>query len=163
MNPSPPVQRLEVLATEALANPVAGPRLRDLARPQMRITIVVPDATRACPTPQLLDALFTELSAAGIRESDLLLLVALGMHRRLEESEVATLLRNWAFRCEIDQAQGNDATSYEMVGDMPPATTGLEAIPVRLHRRALNCDLLIAIGLVEPHQLAGFSGGCKTV
>ena len=164
MSPAPPVQTLERLAAQALANPVAGPRLRDLAGPRMRITIVVPDATRACPTPLLLDALWPELSAAGVAESQITLLVALGMHRRLSTPELAKLLREWTARCRIEQAQGNDASDYRKIGDVPPSVTGLSAsIPVGLHPLVLDCDLLIGIGLVEPHQLAGFSGGRKTV
>ena len=161
---APPAARLEFLANEALAQPVSGPRLRDLARPQMKITIVVPDATRACPTPQLLDALWTELEPAGVRERDMTLLVALGMHRRLSDAEIATLLRDWAGRCPVDQATGADTFHYRDLGSVPRDITGLpEDVPVRMHRRVLECDLLLAAGLVEPHQLAGFSGGRKTV
>jgi nickel-dependent lactate racemase len=156
--------RIESLAAEALADPVSGPRLRDLARPQERITIVVPDATRACPTPALLDALWNELAPAGVRESNLTLLIGLGRHRVLSETEVAALLAQWATRCPVEQASGEDVEHYRDLGSVPREITGLaEDIPVRLHARALDCDLLLAIGLVEPHQLAGYSGGRKTV
>ena len=162
-SPSPPLGTLEDLATQALRHPIAGPRLCDLAQPDMRITIVVPDATRACPTPQLLDALWSELSAAGVRKANLVLLIALGMHRRLETFEVAKLLREWASGLTVEQSQGDDTTWYDSAG-VPAETTGLEtSIPVQLHPRVLACDLLLSIGLVEPHQLAGFSGGRKTV
>jgi len=36
-------------------------------------------------------------------------------------------------------------------------------VPVMLHRAAVETDLLIATGIVEPHQYAGYSGGRKTV
>ena len=162
--PAPPQASFELSTQAALAHPLSGPRLKDLARPHMRVTIVVPDATRACPTPALLDALWTELDAAGVRESALTLLIALGMHRRLNEAEVELLLGDWSARCLVEQASAEETEEYRELGVLPPEITGLsEEIPVRLHRSVFDCDLLLAIGLVEPHQLAGFSGGRKTV
>ena len=161
---TPPDVRIESMAKEALTTPVSGPRLRDLARPQLRITIVVPDATRACPTPALLDALWSELDPAGVRASDLTLLVGLGMHRLLSETEIAALVGHWATRCTVEQAFGKEGDQYRDIGSVPREITGFgEEIPVRLHARVLDCDLLLAIGLIEPHQLAGYSGGRKTV
>jgi lactate racemase len=160
-SPSPPEVTVEALAREALARPVAGPRLRDLARPGMRVTLVVPDATRACPTPPLLEAMWAELAAAGVREDHVTLLVALGMHRRLENDERRALLGLWASRFRVDEAQGNETGAYRDLGSLP-SEAGV-SIPLRLHHLVLDCDLLLAIGLVEPHQLAGFSGGRKTV
>jgi len=161
---APPAVRLASLATDAVAHPVSGPRLRDLARPQMKITIVVPDATRDCPTAELLDALWSELEPAGVHEADVTLLIALGMHRKINDAEIATLVRDWATRCSVEQASGIDSSQYRDIGSVPREIMGLpEEIPVRMHRRALECDLLLAIGLVEPHQLAGYSGGRKTV
>jgi len=160
----PPAARIEPLLRDALFSPVAGPRLRDLVRPGMRITIVVPDATRACPTPELLDGLWNELGPAGVREADMTLLIGLGVHRGLDASEIAKLLRDWATCCPVEQAFASEASSYVDLGIVPVEITGLqEEIPVRLHHRVLACDLLLSIGLVEPHQLAGYSGGRKTV
>jgi lactate racemase len=162
--PATPRAGIASLARAAILDPVSGPRLGELAGPEMRITIVVPDATRACPTPALLDALWRELGAAGVREANIRLLIALGMHRRLTGSEVATLLGEWATRSRVEQASGDDVSDYRDLGSVPAEVAGLSAaIPVRLHRLVFDCDLLIAVGLVEPHQLAGFSGGRKTV
>jgi nickel-dependent lactate racemase len=36
-------------------------------------------------------------------------------------------------------------------------------VPVQVHRAAVEADLLISTGIVEPHQYAGYSGGRKTV
>jgi lactate racemase len=130
----------------------------------MKITIVVPDATRDCPIPELLDALWSELGPAGAPEANMTLLIGLGMHRMLNGAEIAKLLRDWATCCPVEQSSGNDPFQYRDLESVPRDITGLpEEIPVRIHRRALDCDLLLAIGLVEPHQLAGFSGGRKTV
>jgi nickel-dependent lactate racemase len=36
-------------------------------------------------------------------------------------------------------------------------------VPVQVHQAAVEADLLIATGIVEPHQYAGYSGGSKTL
>lgn len=162
--PPPPEIRLDDAALHALEHPVAGPRLRDLARAGMRVTVVVPDQTRACPTAALLPILLAELARGGVRESDVTVVIALGMHRKLRPAERSDLLGTGATRLHVEEAQGSEAAHYRDLGALAPEESGLpQSVPIRVHPRTQECGLLLSLGLVEPHQYAGWSGGRKTV
>ncbi len=151
-----------LLARTAISRPAGGPTLPERIQPGMRITIAVTDATRPVPNEAFLDAIFDALDAGGVHRKDVTLLIALGMHRRTTEPERLELLGHWAERVRVRDAQGADPDTYRFLGHLEvedlPAT-----VPVHLHEAVLDCDLLLATGIVEPHQYAGFSGARKTV
>jgi nickel-dependent lactate racemase len=142
----------------ALAHPLGTAPLRELAKPGERVCIVFTDITRASPDHLLVPALLSELAVAGVRDKDITLLCGTGMHRPSTESEKF-------------QKLGIDIVNRYRVLDNEPqnpqALVGLgftaAGVPVQMHRAALEADLLIATGIVEPHQYAGYSGGRKTV
>lgn len=154
---------------EPLADPVAGveaaldapidtPRLEELAASARTATIVFTDATRPCPDHLLVARLAARLNDAGIPDSRITLLVAIGMHRPSTPEEKleklgAELLRRF-------NVVDSSATDTGMQVDFGPTPDGM---PAQVDRRAAEADLLIATGIVEPHQYAGFSGGWKTV
>lgn len=155
--PAPPLPDVEQAIAGALAHPIASPPLRELARPGDRVCIVFTDITRASPDHLLVPAILRELEQAGIRDDDITLLCGIGMHRpsTLEEK-----------RAKLGQAV---VERYRVVDNEPQNPEALvelgeaHGIPLSVHRAAYEADLLIATGLVEPHQYAGYSGGCKTV
>lgn len=157
-NPVPPVADAEAAIADALANPVASPRLRELARPGNRVCITFTDVTRASPDHLLVPALLRELEAAGVRDEDVTLLCATGVHRPSTPAEKAAKLgaEIVARYRVIDNEPQNPAALVDL-----GVTPG--GVPVSVHRAAVEADLLIATGLVEPHQYAGYSGARKTV
>ncbi len=167
-NPPTPTgsRSLADMARDALRAPVSGPRLRDLARPGASVTLAVTDVTRPCPDHLLVPLLIEELRAGGVRDEDITLLVALGMHRHTTREDREGKLGALAEALRIEDAQGGQAEDYRDLGTLalqgmaPPLPT---PVPLRLHRRVTDCDLLVSTGVVEPHQYAGFSGGRKTV
>jgi len=82
------------------------------------------------------------------------------LHRPNEGAELAELVGDpWVLdnvRIENHFAL-NDADHVDL---RPTATRGT---PVKIDRRFLDADLKIATGLVEPHFMAGWSGGRKVV
>ena len=66
--------------------PVAGPPLRDLARPGQRVAISVCDITRPQPRPLMLAAIMEVLDGI-VRPEDVVVLIATGTHRRRAPSE----------------------------------------------------------------------------
>ncbi|NPV09051.1 MAG: nickel-dependent lactate racemase [Anaerolineae bacterium] len=144
-------------AQAALMQPVSGPSLAELARPGQRVCIVFTDATRDVPDQILVSALLAQLHEAGIRRQDVVLLCGVGMHRPSTPEEKAAKL-------------GADvASSYRILDSEPRSVSDLvhlgdhDGIPLWVSRPAAEADLLLATGIVEPHQYAGFSGGRKTV
>jgi lactate racemase len=156
--PVPPLASERNAVAGALANPIGTPTLRSLARHGNRVCIVFTDITRSCPDELLVPPILSELKAAGVRDHDITLLCGIGMHRAsTQEEKVAKL--------------GADIVSHYRVIDSEPQNpsalvdlgTTAGGVPVSMHRAVVECDLVIATGIVEPHQYAGYSGGRKTL
>jgi len=158
---SKPVQSLgdvEAAVKEALARPIASPPVQTLVHPGDRVCIVFTDITRASPDHLLVSALLEELQAAGVRDEDITLLCGIGMHRASTYEEKVTKLGQGVV--ERYHVIDNEPRSDEALVDLGVTRGG---VPVSVHKAAVGADLLIATGLVEPHQYAGYSGGRKTV
>ncbi|MGB9775759.1 MAG: nickel-dependent lactate racemase [Anaerolineae bacterium] len=156
--PVPPLSDPEAAVTEALAHPIGSPPLRELARPGDRVCIVFTDITRASPDHILVPALLRELEAAGVQEEDITLLCGIGMHRpSTPEEKVTKLGAGIVARYRVID---NEPRNPEALVDLGVTPGG---VPVQVHRAAVEADLLVATGIVEPHQYAGYSGGRKTV
>ncbi|RME38826.1 MAG: nickel-dependent lactate racemase [Thermoflexia bacterium] len=154
----PPVPNPKAAVEEALAHPIGSPPLRELARPGDRVCITFTDVTRASPDHLLVPALLRELEAAGVRDEDITLLCGIGMHRPSTHAErVAKLGPEVVARYRIIDNEPQNPDALVDLGVTPGG------VPVQVHRAAVEADLLIATGLVEPHQYAGYSGGRKTV
>ncbi|MBN1814775.1 MAG: nickel-dependent lactate racemase [Anaerolineae bacterium] len=157
-------QRVEPLADvedavgEALARPIASPPLWDMVDPGDRVCIIFTDVTRASPGQMLVPAILQKLAAAGVRDEDIALLCGIGMHRPSTRGEkTAKLGADVVARYHVVDNEPQNPGALVDVG----VTSG--GVPVLVHRAAAEADLLIATGLVEPHQYAGYSGGRKTV
>ena len=156
--PVEPVTDADQAISRALAVPVGSPPLRRLARPGSRACIVFTDVTRSSPDALLVPALLGELEAAGVRDQDITLLCAIGMHRPSTPAEkVAKLGEKVLARYRVIDSEPQNPAALVDLGVTPGG------VPVSVHRAAVETDLLIATGIVEPHQYAGYSGGRKTV
>jgi len=156
--PVPPLEDVPAAIQAALDHPVGSAPLRGLAKPGDRACIVFTDITRASPDHLLVPALLRELEKAGVRDEDITLLCGIGMHRASTQAEKVTKLgaEIVARYRVIDNEPQNPAALVDL-----GVTPG--GVPVQAHRAAVEADLLIATGIVEPHQYAGYSGGRKTL
>ncbi len=144
----------------SLEEPTGTPALRDLARGRSRAAVVVSDNTRPVPyrgPSGILAPVITVLKEAGVGRIDLI--VASGTHRPLSRQELESLLDPAAFQdgVEVVNHVGTDDASLRMIGSTARTPR------VTVNRRYLDADLKILTGLVEPHFMAGFSGGRKAV
>ncbi|MGQ9709115.1 MAG: nickel-dependent lactate racemase [Anaerolineae bacterium] len=156
--PVPPLDDPEAAIAEALSRPIGSPPLRELARPGDRVCIVFTDITRASPDHLLVPAILRELEAAGVRDEDITLLCGIGMHRpSTPEEKIVKLGAEVVARYRVID---NEPRNPQALVDLGVTRGG---VPVQVHRAAVEADLLIATGIVEPHQYAGYSGGRKTV
>ncbi len=154
----PPIADVPGEVRKYLRQPVASPPLRELAGPGDKVCIVFTDITRASPDYLLVPPVLEELEAAGVRREDITLLCGVGMHRpSTHEEKIAKLgadvVRNYRV---IDHEPQNPAALVDL-GKTP------SGIPLTVNKIAYEADLLIATGIVEPHQYAGYSGGRKTL
>jgi nickel-dependent lactate racemase len=141
-NRSTPLPDLRLAVEAALAQPLQAPRLRDLASNHARVCIVFTDATRACPDHILVPAILRELASAGVPDDYITVLCATGLHRAsTREEKIAKL--------GADVVERYQVVDHDAMLEFDPCLAGR--------------DLIIATGVVEPHQYAGYSGGGKTV
>lgn len=158
--PPPPLRAtadVDALLGRCLAAPEGAPRLAELARDAARVALVVPDASRPCPSHALVPGLLAELRSAGVRPQAVTVVIGCGLHAPTSAVEKRALLGVAA-----DEAlRVVDAQAIESpLADLGVAADG---VPVHLDRRVAGADLVVTVGVVEPHLYAGFSGGAKGV
>ena len=145
---------------QALLKPVGSPALAELARGRKSACILICDITRPVPNRLFLRPMVEILVASGVPLDRILILVATGLHRPNVGEELAELIGDpWVMervRIENHDAR-NDADHVDF------GLTATRGTPVKLDRRFVEADLRIATGLVEPHFMAGWSGGRKVV
>jgi nickel-dependent lactate racemase len=144
----------------ALAAPVAAKPYADLVRGRASACILICDVTRPVPNRLFLRPLVEGLLAAGVPRERITVLVATGLHRPNEGDELADLVGDpWVLATvRVENHFARDAAAHVDLGVTPGRGT-----PVKLDRRFVEADLRIATGLVEPHFMAGYSGGRKVI
>jgi nickel-dependent lactate racemase len=153
-----PILDFPMAIKEALENPVGSACLGELAKSGDKVCIVFTDITRACPDQLLIPPMLAELKQAGVRDEDITLLCGVGMHRpSTPEEKVTKLGAEVVARYRVIDNEPQNPAALLDLGKTPGG------VPVLLHRAVVEADLLIATGIVEPHQYAGYSGGRKTV
>ncbi len=159
-----PVADLPAATLEALRGPLGSPALAQLARETVAArhgataVIAVTDLTRACPDDVLVPPLLDELNAGGIPDERITVIVAVGLHRATSDAEKREKLGGVVDRVRVVDSDGRDATQWADLGPIPPY-----GVPGSTQRIVKDADLVIATGIVEPHQFAGYSGGHKTI
>ena len=139
----------------ALAHPIASPRLRDIVRPGEKLAIVTSDLTRPMPTYRVMPALMEELDAAGVRDEDVTIVLAVGSHRAQTDEEKKHLVGEEAFaRYTVVDSNPDDCVH---LGDTSRGT------PVDMTKAVAQADRRICLGNVEYHYFAGYSGGGKAL
>jgi lactate racemase len=143
----------------ALARPIDARPLVEEARGKASACILICDITRPVPNGLLLPAILRQLLQAGMPREGICILVATGLHRPNEGKELEELVGDrWVlenFRVENHFAR-NDADH----ADLGRTSRGT---PVKIDRRFVDAELKLVTGLVEPHFMAGYSGGRKVI
>ena len=141
----------------ALDAPVGCARLAELAAGKRRVVVLVPDATRRAHLPVVLPVLLDRLARGGVSAGDVTMLVACGTHPAAPAEELAALLGALPVGVRVLQHDARDDGALVPVGALASGE------PVRLHRAAVEADLLVAISALAHHYFAGFTGGPKMV
>jgi nickel-dependent lactate racemase len=146
--------------TDALAHPIGAPSYASLVRGRTSACILICDITRPVPNGLFLRPLIEGLLAAGMRRENITVLVATGLHRPNEGEELAEVVGDpWVLdHVRVENHDARDDAMHIDFGFTRPRRT-----PVRIDRRFVEADLRIATGLVEPHFMAGYSGGRKVI
>ena len=145
---------------DALVNPVGARTYGELVRGRKSACILICDITRPVPNHLFLRPLIEGLIGAGMPAKGITVLVATGLHRPNEGEELAEVVGDpWVMdTVRVENHFARDAEAHVDFG----VTQGRRT-PVKLDRRFVEADLRIATGLVEPHFMAGWSGGRKVI
>jgi nickel-dependent lactate racemase len=142
----------------SLEVPIGSRPLSEIARGKRTACVVVSDITRPVPNKVILPPLLRALERAGIARSHITLLIATGLHRPNEGAEIVEMLgAGIARRYRVVNHVGKDPSTHRFLGRTP---TGL---PIHVDKTYLDADLKITTGLIEPHLMAGYSGGRKSI
>lgn len=150
----------EASVERALDEPVGVKPLAELARGAKTACIAICDITRPVPNHLFLRPMIERLLAAGVPQDGITVLVATGLHRPNEGEELAELIGDpWVL--ENVRVENHFARDDEAHVDL--GRTETRGTVVRIDRRFVEADVRIATGLVEPHFMAGYSGGRKVI
>ena len=147
------------LVRNALENPVDSPRLKDLVVGKKNIVLIASDHTRPVPSKVILPEIMKEIEA-GNPDATLTILIATGFHRLTTRDELISkfgeeMVDHPKIKYVVHDSGNEDELTY--VGLLP---SGGKLI---VNKLAVEADLLISEGFIEPHFFAGFSGGRKSV
>lgn len=145
-------------AADCLRRPIGTPPLAELARDKRSACILVCDITRPVPNALLLPPILETLEASGIDRSQIAILVATGLHRPNWGEELIEILGpEIPLHYTVYNHDGRNLDEHRFLGHSP------QGVPIWIDSRYLDADLKIAVGLIEPHFMAGFSGGRKLI
>lgn len=141
-------------------NPVGSAPLRELARGKKSACIVICDITRPVPNSLFLRPMVETMVEEGIPSSGITILVATGLHRPNLDDELAELIGDpWIMEhVRIENHYARNSHDHIDLGKTPTRQT-----PIHINRLLVDAELRIATGLVEPHFMAGWSGGRKVI
>jgi lactate racemase len=145
----------EAEVKRALKAPIGSKKLRELAVPGKKIVIITSDITRPMPSKVVLPIVLNELYEAGVKDSDVTIVFALGSHRAHTEDEKKYLVGEDIYS-RIRCIDGNPK-DYKHLGCTKLGT------PVDIFREVAEADFRICLGNIEYHYFAGYSGGAKAI
>ena len=148
------------MVNAALDHPVACAPIETLASSAQSVCIAICDITRPVPNHLFLRPIVERLIRAGISVAKITVIVATGLHRPNEGDELRELIGDDWILDNIRVVNHFARRDDECVnlGETPTRAT-----VVRINRRFVEADLRIVTGLVEPHFMAGYSGGRKLI
>lgn len=142
--------------TDAVRNPINSQPLREIVAAHEKVAVVIPDGTRPLPSDRLLPWLFAELS--HVPAENFTILVGTGSHRANTPEELDDMLSPAvARRYRVVNHDAHDRSTHAFAGQSS------KGYPIHFAHDYVEADRRIILGFIEPHFIAGFSGGYKAV
>jgi len=114
-----------------------------------KVAVVIPDKTR-----DFHPKIFLPLISKNLKKltSNFFFIIALGLHKKLTKKELAQFLgKEFLRKNKVLQHCLEDTVFLK----------NIRKIPLSINRNILDSEVVITLGVVEPHLYAGFSGGVK--
>lgn len=158
MRDTPGLKEIDRQIEASLLEPIGSPGLRELVHGCGNACIVISDITRPVPNKVILPPILSTLEEEGIAREDIVILIGTGLHRPNEGDELDRLVGpeiSRKYRVINHRAKEKQTLTY--VGDTSAGA------PIWIDSIYLQADLKIATSLIEPHLMAGYSGGRKAI
>jgi len=149
------------LVFQTLEKPFGAPRFEEILKTRRagKVVIVVSDITRPIPYFSFLPQMLERIEAAGVAREEILILVATGMHRVSTHAEHIEMFGEFvANHYAITDHRADEA---DELAEIPGKSWSGNSIV--LNRHLVEAGFRISTGLVEPHFMAGYSGGRKAI
>ncbi|MFM7099492.1 MAG: nickel-dependent lactate racemase [Gemmataceae bacterium] len=144
--------------SDALANPIGSKPLSEIAKGKKTACILICDITRPVPNKVILPQVLKTIENAGVPRSGITILIATGLHRPNEGEELVELVgEDIARNYRVENHHGKENSEHDFLGVTP------RGVPVYIDSRYVRAELKITTGLIEPHLMAGYSGGRKVI
>lgn len=150
---------------DKLDNPIDSKPLEEIVNPGETVLIVVPDATRAAASGQIVNLVVRRLIANGTPAHDIRIIFATGIHRKVTEDEKREILTPFiAQRIKTLDHDARDLMQLAGLESMRFLNLGeINGEPIELNRALKEHDRVIIVGGVTFHYFAGFTGGRKLI
>jgi nickel-dependent lactate racemase len=143
----------------ALDNPIGGPRLEELAKPGMDVALIFDDLQRPTPAHLAMPEIMDRLNQAGIPDSRITAICAVGTHPAYGLPELETKVGREVMSRLPGRVLSHDPYSSEniVIGKTH------RGITVEVNPYVASADLVVGVGECMPHPCAGFGGGYKII
>lgn len=147
----------QTLVNTAMTSPEGDVTLKELAKGKQKIVLIASDHTRPVPSRLIIPPMLREIRQ-GNPDADITILISTGCHRETTKEELISKFGEEIVKREkIVVHDCDDTENLINIGTLPSGGQCL------INRLAVEADLLVAEGFIEPHFFAGFSGGRKSV
>ncbi|NBS91761.1 nickel-dependent lactate racemase [bacterium] len=144
--------------SDALSHPIGSKPLAEIAKGKKTACILICDITRPVPNKVILPQILKTIEDAGVPRSGITILIATGLHRPNEGEELVELVgEDIANNYRVENHHGKETSEHDYLGITP------KGVPVYIDSRYIRAELKITTGLIEPHLMAGYSGGRKVI
>ena len=156
-NATPLADQSQAIA-DALAKPIGSKPLAEIAKGKKTACILICDITRPVPNKVILPQILKTIEDAGVPRNGITILIATGLHRPNEGEELVELVgEDIAKNYRVENHHGKESSEHDYLGITP------KGVPVYIDSRYIKAELKITTGLIEPHLMAGYSGGRKVI
>lgn len=146
----------EMEINRALDHPIGSKKLEEIVSPNDKVVIITSDITRPMPSKLVLPLVIQQLKNAGVKTSDIEIILALGSHRKHTDKEKEYIVGKEIYNSEI-KITDSDMNNCIRLGRCNHGT------PVDIFKPVVDADRVICLGNIDYHYFAGYSGGIKAI
>ena len=155
----PIIENIQKKIAEIFVKPINSKSLYEICKNSKSACILVCDITRPVPNDLFIEYMIKDMNKAGIELKNIIIIIATGLHRPAPEKEIKEIIKSkWVLsNIKIVNHYARDDSMHKKIGVTSKGNV------IKLDKRFLESDVKIATGLVEPHFMAGYSGGRKVI